>query len=194
MWGKACRQWRESLKENFRDFFRVRRVGSCFYPHLTSLQQQVAGALSVMSFMLDSRNGPRRYGNQAFKMDRVCLTVLFEHHLRRLFNLPPAHTEERLVDHIEGRDVEILHDLTLRRMVLAVFAEGRKVVAHRPSFDDWKEDPYFAVGLDAYTRFAHQVPAPSLPDLDEWRYLSTRQIASESCSHTRLWWPVEDVL
>ncbi len=194
MGRKAFRHWLEILQANFPDYFRLRSVGTRFYPHLPTLQQQTAGALSIMSFMLDSRNGPRRYGNQAFKMDRVCLTILFEHHARRLFNIPPAHTEERLVDHIDGRDVEILSDSTLRRMVMAVFAEGRKVVTHRPTFEHWKEDPYFAVGLDAYNRFAHQVTGPPLPDPDNWQFLSTRQIASESCSHTRLWWPVEDVL
>lgn len=194
MGRKAFRFWLEILKEHFPDYYRLRATSDRFYPNLPSLHQQLAGALSVMSFLLESRKERRRYGNQAFKMDRICLTVLFEHHLRRIFDLPPAHSDQRLVDHIEGENVQILDDYTARRLVLAVFAEARKVVKHRPTFEQWRDDPYFAIGLDAYHRFGHQSVFPPFPDPDDWGYISTRELAPDDQEHTRLWWPVEDIL
>lgn len=194
MGRKAFRHWLEILKEHFPEYYRLKGNGTRFYPNLPALHQQLAGALSIMSFILDNRNGPRRYGTQAFKMDRICLTILFEHHLRRLFNIPPTHTEDRLVKHIDGGDVQILDDNTLRRMVMSVYAEAKKVVTQRPTFDYWKNDPYYAVGLDAYNRFAHQVIYPPLPEVSEWRYFHTSHLTPDDRSHTRLWWPVEDVL
>jgi hypothetical protein len=194
MGRKAFRYWLGILETNFPDYERLKDVGTSFYPQLPDLRQQMAGALTVMSYILDSRQDRRRYGNQAYKMDRVCLTILFEHHLRRIFDLPPTHTGERLLAHIEGADVEILDDVTLRRLLLPVFGEAKKVVDKRPTFEHWKTDPYFAIGLDAYNRFGHQEIYPELPGTDHWKFIDTHDLPADESRHTPLWWPVEDVL
>ncbi len=193
MGRKAFRYWRDILQEHFPEFERLNEPPSSFKPNLPDIRQQIAGALTVMSYILDSR-ASRRYGNQAFKMDYLCLVTLFEHHLRRIFDLPPTHSGERLIAHIEGDDVEVLDESTLRRLILPVFAEAKRVVDKRPSFDDWKNDPYFAIGLDSYNRFAHQEVYPPMPKPDDWKYISSRELAPDDQVHTKLWWPVEDVL
>lgn len=196
MGRKAFRYWLEILKENFPDHPRLQGDASGFYPCIPDLRDQVGAALQIMSFMLESKQRPvRPYGAVAETADSVCLNILFDHHFRRQFNLPPADTERRLLAHVEdGEEVEVIGDGTLKRLVLHVYGEAQQVVRQKPTFVQWRDNVFFGLGLDAFHRFNHQAVYPPMPQPADWRYVDSRSYAPLEQQHRALQWPLEDLL
>jgi len=195
MGRKAFRHWVEILREHFPNHPNLPKVGREFQPNMPSLRQQVAAALMVIAFILDkSKPDARHYGEAATALDRVCLPLLFEHHVRKEYGYDAEDTVERLKQHIDGESVEILSYGTLQQMVLPVFDRARKVADRRPMIQDWNKDAEFGFGVEVLNRFGHQEVCPPMLPPEKWRLADTRELSPDDARHRPLTWPLESLL
>ncbi len=187
MGRKAFRHWLEILKEQFPNHPRLEDVGREFQPNLPTVYQQAAAALVVLAFILDPRDPEEKlYGRFASKLDTVCLSLVFEHHVRREYGFPKGDILERLEEHIDGEEVSILAEGTIQRMVIPVFGRARELADRRPMVQDWHKDFLFGFGIEVLNRFGKQEVFPPMPDPDDWQYATSSDLAPSDSEHLEI--------
>jgi len=195
MGRKAFRHWLEILKEQFPNHPRLEEAGRDFQPNLPTVYQQAAAALVVLAFILDPRDAEDKlYGRYASKLDTVCLSLVFEHHVRREYDFPEGDILDRLEEHIDGEDVSILSENTIQRIVIPVFGKARQLADERPMVQDWQKDFLFGFGIEVLNRFGKQEVFPPMPDPDEWQYQSSSDLAPSDSEHLDFNLPPEKLL